>query len=84
MDLDIEFGNTFGAVSINGDTRNFWCGTWIQNLLLDLNVSSNTNKCTRRVLAQVVKIARHRYAGNAIVTLTYIDVLKIDYVETLV
>ena len=82
----MEFGNTFGAVSINGDTRNFWCGTWIQNLLLDLNVSSNTNKCTSRVLAQVVKIARYGYAGNAVVTLiaTYIDVLKIDYVERVV
>ena len=71
---------------VNGDTRNFSWGTWIPNLLLDLNVSSNTNKCTRRVLAQVVKIARHRYAGSAVVTLTatYIDVLKIDYVETVV
>ena len=29
---------------VNGDTRNFSWGTWIPNLLFDLNVSSNTNK----------------------------------------
>ena len=67
---------------VNSDTRNFWWGTWIPNLLLDLNFSSNTNKCARGVLALVVTI----YAGSAVVTLTamYIDILKIDYVETVV